>query len=90
MVDPRSLESHALTERLKYRFARQNLYITPETGTEYLYNTAAMPEPGRIVSGHKVVLISETRSAESKATFIHEYKDELRISLANCQLRSLP
>ena len=89
MVDPGSLDSRTLSERFQYRFADQNLFITPENGSEYLYNAAAMPEPGRIVSGHKVILIRETRSGGSKATFIHAYKDEVRISLADCLRRPL-
>jgi hypothetical protein len=89
-VDPRNLESRALSERVRYRFARQKLYITPATGPEYLYNTATMAEPGRIVSGHKIVLISETGLVESRATFIHAYRDEVRISSADCQRRPLP
>lgn len=89
-VDPHNLESRPIAERLKYRFARQKLFITPTTGPEYLYNTATMSEPGRIVSGHKVILISETGSVESKATFVHAYKDEVRISSAECQRRPMP
>lgn len=82
LVDPRSLRVQEFAGRTLYRFKSGNLYLSPPDRTEYLYNKVIEVEPMRYVSGHKTLQFES--SDFRTAIFVHTYRDEVRVSRANC------
>lgn len=81
-VDPRSLQSQMSESHSLYRFKSGNLYLSSPDRAEHLYNTVVEVEPMRYTSGHKTL---QFESADSRtAIFVHSYRDEVRVSRANC------
>ena len=81
-VDPRSLKVQEHESRTLYRFKSGHLYLSSADRTEYLYNKVIEVEPMRYVSCHKTL---QFESADFRtAIFVHSYRDEVRISRANC------
>jgi hypothetical protein len=82
-VDPRSLQAQESKSRTLYRLKSGNLYLSSTDRPEYLYNTVVEVEPMRYVSGHKTL---QFESADFRAAiFVHSYRDEVRVSRANCR-----
>jgi hypothetical protein len=67
--------------RTLYRFKAGDLYLSSPERSEYHYNKVVQQEPGRFSAGHKTLLFE---GDFKRATFVHVYTDEIRISHVSC------
>jgi hypothetical protein len=82
LLDPVSLRTTEVKEsRTLYRFAGGDLYLSNPQVKEYRYNKVVEQERRRFIAGHKTLLFDEELS---RATFVHVYTDEVRVSHVSC------
>jgi hypothetical protein len=84
-VQPGSLRSEQNVSSSTYRFAAGKLFIQSGSEPEYAYNTVNEAEPGRYVSGHKIIYVRNVDSKDLQLQLTHVYKDEIRVSVAECK-----
>ena len=83
LIDPVSLRARDVHEsRTLSRFASGNLFLSSPDRAEYLYGNVSQQEPLRFTSGHKTFLFDSPE--HRRATFVHVYTDEVRVSHASC------
>ena len=82
LVNPVTLRTAEVKEsRTLYRFKAGDLYLSSPDLSEYRYNKVMQEEPTRYSAGHKTMLFENDFK---RATFVHVYTDEIRISHVSC------
>lgn len=84
-VQPSSLRTEQYTSSTTYRFVSGKLFLRSGSDPEYAYNTVTEAEPGRYVSGHKIIYFRNAESSTPQIQVSHVYKDEVRVSVAECR-----
>lgn len=84
-VEPSSLRTEQYTSSTTYRFVSGRLFLKSGSDPEYAYNTVNEVEPGRYVSGHKIIYVRNADSSTPQIQVSHVYKDEVRVSVAECR-----
>jgi hypothetical protein len=82
LLNPVTLRATEVTEsRTLYRFKTGELFLSNPDVKEYRYNKVVQQERLRFTVGHKTLLFENDFR---RATFVHVYADEVRISHASC------
>lgn len=82
LLDPVTLRTTEVNEsRTLYRFKAGDLFLSSPQVKEYRYNQVVQQEPLRFSVGHKTLLF---KSNFLRATFVHVYIDEVRVSHVSC------